>query len=318
MVRCVLITLLLMCAASIACAAPGAAVSLKTEAQVRGAEVLLGDVASIQSTDASLASRLKGVRLGQAPWPGYTATFSSGHVALMLKAAGLASAQVSLTGSPSVRVSRAFRTVSGEDLVEAARAVLEGAWDGPERIECEVLRLPAPVKVPDGDVALAVSPGLRPRPGLMTVPVDIVVDGKRERQIAVSVRVKVYSQVVTLLRAVARGQVLDAADLTLEERDLAGGASSAVTDVAAAAGQRTVRPLPAGAALRQSDLQVVPLVHRSATVTILASGGRVTVRSSGQALEDGVFGQVIRVRPDHSREPISARVCGEGRVEVLL
>lgn len=313
-----ILSLALALAALCAAAVNAATVSLRPEAQVRSAEVLLGDVASIQTKDASLAARLKAVRLGQSPWPGYSSSISAGHVALMLKAAGLNPSQIALTGSPSVRVSRAARVVPSEEIAEAARAAVEAAWDGAERIECEVLRPPAPVKVSEGEVEIIPAPGLRPRAGVVPVTVDILVDGKRERQTSVTVRVKVFSPVVTLVRAVARGQVLEAADLTVEERDLAGSSSSVVTDVNAAVGQRTMRPLPAGAVLRQSDLQVVPLVHRSSTVTILASRGRVTVRSSGQALEDGVFGQVIKVRPEHSREPVSARVSGEGRVEIAL
>jgi len=297
---------------------PAATVTLRPEAQVRSAEVLLGDVASIQTGDASLAARLKSVRLGSAPWPGYSASFSAGNVLLMLKAAGLNTAQIALAGSPSVRVSRPARTVPGQELAEAARAAVQAAWDGAERIECEVLRVPEPVKVSEGAVEIVPTPGLRPRAGVVPVTLDILVDGKRERQASVTLRVKVFSPAVTLTKAVARGQVLEAADLTLEERDLAGGAASVITDIGAAVGQRTVRPLPAGAVLRQSDLQVVPLVHRSSTVTIVACAGRVTVRSSGQALEEGVFGQVIKVRPEHSREPVSARVTGEGRVEIPL
>ncbi len=99
------------------------------------------------------------------------------------------------------------------------------------------------------------------RPGMVSVPVEVRVDGHKERVISVPVRLRAMSQVVVLARAAARGQMLSPEDLTLEERDVAGSTSDLISDIATAAGLRTKRAVPAGAVLRQSDLEVIPLVH---------------------------------------------------------
>lgn len=292
------------------------AVSLLPQASVAGPDILLGDIAKISGGEA--AASLRSVKLGRSPWPGASSTVNAAQVRMMLKLAGIDPASVSMSDSASTRVTRASQKVSGEDLAAAAKAAVEAAWQGVERIECDVLRDPADVTVGAGALELSSALTAALRPGMVSVPVEVRVDGQKERVISVPVRLRAMSQVVVLARAAARGQMLSPEDLTVEERDVAGSTSDLVSDIATAAGLRAKRAAPAGAVLRQSDLEVIPLVHRSGPVIIVASSGRVTVRTGGQALEDGLLGQVVKVRPEYSKESISAKVVGEGRVEIAL
>jgi hypothetical protein len=50
----------------------GVTVTLHPQAKVRGTEIELGAVAAVSGEDAALVARVRGLRLGYAPAPGYS------------------------------------------------------------------------------------------------------------------------------------------------------------------------------------------------------------------------------------------------------
>lgn len=300
-----------------ACAADAAVtVVLKPEAEVASTRITLADVAQISGAGAP--DKLRTLDLGRSPFPGYTATVDAGKVRLMMKAAGIDPSGVQMDAASRCRVSRASQTVSGHEVAAAALAEVEARWQGDDRVECSVLREPSDVNVAAGTLELAVKISSTIRPGVNSVPVEIRVDGERERSVSVSIQVRAFRPVVVAANALGRGQMISAGDLAVEEREMAGFTSGLMMDPSAAVGQRTIRAISAGAPLRESDLEVIPLVRRNGPVAIIARSGRVSVRSNGQALDDGQLGQLVKVRPDHTSDAVSGKVIAEGVVEIAF
>lgn len=297
---------------------PVVSIQLHKQASVSGATFTLGEVARITGPSQSIVSRVNAIGMGRSPYPGQSVSVSADEVRFRLRVAKVDPSHVSFREPFRAQIVRASQTVDPDRLAEAAKDAVEKAWQGTERVECEVMRRPQEAQVSQGALELAPQLSSSPRAGLFSVPVDIRVSGQKERSVSVSVNVKVFQPVVVTVKALARGQTIDPADLTIEERDLGGANGGTLADVALAAGQRTTRAVVAGAVLRQADIEVTPLVHRNGPVVITAVAGRVSIRSNGLALEEGQLGQLVKVRPDHSKESISAKVTGDGTVELAM
>lgn len=81
-------------------------------------------------------------------------------------------------------------------------------------------------------------------------------------------------------------------------------------------GQRIARPVRAGTPVMVRDLEAVPDVLAQSEVAIVVRRGPVRIMTSGVALGDGEIGEVISVRPDHSRVAIRSRVVADQKVVV--
>jgi flagellar basal body P-ring formation protein FlgA len=83
------------------------------------------------------------------------------------------------------------------------------------------------------------------------------------------------------------------------------------------AGRSLARALPAGQALRSTDLLPRRWFASGDTVSITLRGAGFAINAEGQALMPGLEGQAVRVRTDNGRV-LNGRAVAERRVEVIL
>jgi flagella basal body P-ring formation protein FlgA len=134
----------------------------------------------------------------------------------------------------------------------------------------------------------------------------------------VPVRVRFDAKVLVSMRAIGRGETLRATDFRLETRDLAALPGPAITEPSRAVGQQTAVPIAPGAVLTPRMVKQPRLVRRGDRVTIIARAGGLEVRSSGEALADGVEGDSIQVRNVLTKKIIQGTVSEPGLVSVRL
>lgn len=130
------------------------------------------------------------------------------------------------------------------------------------------------------------------------------------------VRGKLSAMVAVAAAPVNPGQPLADEQVTLERRDVS-LIPDAIGDPALAAGQTSRRALRAGDVLRSGQLAAPLLVKRGDPVLMLARHEAVEVSTSGEALDAGSRGQVVRVRNSASGQVVRMRVTGAGTVEPL-
>lgn len=121
--------------------------------------------------------------------------------------------------------------------------------------------------------------------------------------------------VVVAARDLKRGEILSADDLRLELREVRGAAleSRSLEDFV---GLRTTRMVPAGTALTQLHVEVVPLIERGDAVTILVHTGSVTVTAPGVARQSGGLGDLIEVENTLSRQRVAGEIVDAHTVQV--
>jgi flagella basal body P-ring formation protein FlgA len=138
--------------------------------------------------------------------------------------------------------------------------------------------------------------------------------GERPWTVEFVVRARVSARVAVTSVPVAAGEPLSDAMVALERREVS-SIPDALGSIDAVAGQSSRRSLRPGEVLRAGQLAAPVLVKRGDQVLMLARRDQVEVSTSGEALDSGSRGQLVRVRNGTSGQVVRMRVTGAGTVE---
>lgn len=119
--------------------------------------------------------------------------------------------------------------------------------------------------------------------------------------IYVPVSVKVIANVVHAARPLAQGQPVGAADIALQQADLAQLPAGILTEPAQALGKTLVTSMASGQPLRLDMLRSAPVILQGQTVKLLAQGRGFSVSSEGKALAAASDGQVVQARTQNGQ-----------------
>lgn len=295
-----------------AAAAQKAAVpSLKAEVTVSGDFVRLGDLIDNAGENAATA-------LFRAPELGASGTIQVYRVIEAARGQGLS--VFDTHGLSEVIVLRASRTIA---IPELERAVAEAAARqyGFGEAKDLAVNFDAYVRV------LAIEPNAADAPRLAQFSFDprsqrfeanVEVPGSaalRKKPVRVSGTVFETAEVVTLARALVRGDAIRDNDITIERRPKA-EAGDAIRRADAVLGQAARRELRAGQFLRAADLMKPELVGRGDPVTLVFETPGVKLTVQAKALESGTQGDLVQVLNPQSKRIVQATVDGPGRVVI--
>ena len=121
-------------------------------------------------------------------------------------------------------------------------------------------------------------------------------------------------KVVVALANLSANQPVDPALFKMEERPLAGPASTYFTTTDGLEFAQVVRAIPAGHAIRATDLRPAILVRRGQPVVLAVERvPGLSIRITVEALEDGRFGDQIRFKNKESGRITTGQVVGRGQ-----
>ena len=118
-------------------------------------------------------------------------------------------------------------------------------------------------------------------------------------------------------RALARGEVIKASDMTIERRPKGEFVSEPPAQAAEIAGRAARRAVRAGQPLRAADLMKAEIVQRNETVTLTYEVPGIVLSMRGKALDSGADGDTVSVLNIQSKRTIQAVVSGPGHVTVM-
>ncbi|WP_238382736.1 flagellar basal body P-ring formation chaperone FlgA [Cognatilysobacter segetis] len=137
-------------------------------------------------------------------------------------------------------------------------------------------------------------------------------------RLTVPARVRRDADVVVLLAPVQGGTAIEAAQLAVQRRDVAGGSGVGMSDPAQVAGHIARRSMPAGTVVSAGDLaDGAGALKRGDPVVIVSRAGGIEVRTGGRALGGAVAGAVVAVENLASKRIVRGRLVADGVVEVL-
>ena len=220
---------------------------------------------------------------------------------------------VNLIISGETQVSQPLLTISVDEQVRAATAVLVHAGDD---AEVTLQRASGPLSIADDGTAplIEATPLDRGRVGEVALRVRLLRADTEVARSLVVLRVRRYAQVTVVAVAVRRGAVLGAGDLTLQRIELSTVTQDAFVDPTLALGFQATRDLAAGQILTPA-FAVAPLAVRPGQgVTLVWRTGTVELSGLGEALAGGHDGDIIGVKRGSDQQRVRGQIIGPGRV----
>jgi flagella basal body P-ring formation protein FlgA len=152
--------------------------------------------------------------------------------------------------------------------------------------------------------------------GRVRLQVELVMEDRPVKTVWVTADIGLNGLVVVARRPIARGEKLEAVDLTLDQRDLSRVARGVVTELADATGTVAQAPLVPFTPIKREQLAAAAAVHRGDAVLLIAERGRLRITAAGEVREDAGVGQQVRVVNRVSRKDLVGRVIDGGTVAV--
>jgi len=154
------------------------------------------------------------------------------------------------------------------------------------------------------------------RTGRFDVTFDMPTGATSRGALRLAGRAAATTEVVTLTRAIERGEVITASDVVVERRPRVEVGREILRTADKAVGFAARLALRPGQPLSGADLTKPEVVQRNQMVTLIYQmpGLRMTVR--GKAVEGGAEGDTIGVLNEQSKRSVQGVVAGPGRVLV--
>lgn len=185
------------------------------------------------------------------------------------------------------------------------------------RHEVQINRLDPRLRLPLCDQSLITTLETPAEPvGRVTMRVRC--EGTAPWTVFVPGQVRLYREVVTLVRPIKREGVIGEGDIMLAERDVGLLNQGYLTEMDQAIGRKATRAMQPDQVLAPVHIRQAEVIRRGDQVVISARSGGINVRMPGEALSDGAIGKQISVRNQRSQRVVRARVTGPGQVEVSM
>jgi flagella basal body P-ring formation protein FlgA len=210
----------------------------------------------------------------------------------------------------------AYANVTGDSIQQLAKHFVLSNLSLPiENLHVDVLALPDDLNLPDCP-ATNISyqnPGSQDVLGQRTLSISCE---KPYWHLYVQVNICGKVPVVVSSRAILQNETLDASDLTINDMDSKNLSQPYFTSLDGMAGTRARSYIPAMAVIKPSMVQKQFIIKSGSPVGIVLDSGSVYVRMSGVAVDDGMKGDLIRVRNATSGRIITAKVVNSMIVKV--
>ena len=294
-------------------------IQLPTNAEVRGTSIQLGALAQVASEDAALAEAVRAFELGNVPAPGYNRVFQSVLIQRDLEAA-FPDTTFAFAEHVNCRVAAAVQRVGADSLRAAALDALKKRFRGKDAEFTMTANL-GEARVPMGVEGTTLAASLKregTRPGLWSVPIDVLVDGAVYQTIWTTWKVELWENRRVLVRSVTRGDIItpDA----LETRRVKVDVHTTDPDIPAIAlnGSMAKRNIDAGALVSLRDVERPIVVRRGDMINLEVRKGGITAKTVATAGQDGRVGDTIRIQTHSTGRELAATVVSKDVAQIEL
>ena len=189
----------------------------------------------------------------------------------------------------------------------------QGPWQ-PAQIEVAV-RSFSPLPLPSGPVDVQI---LRPRkgitPGVHSFLLAVEVGGKRVKTVWARADIQVFDEVMVTSRTLAHAETITPADVRLERREIGTLLTRPFTKFEEVAERQAARAIQVNQILTPAMVQLPQVIRPGSLVTLVYESARLRIEASGQAVEGGKVGDVIRVKNLSSGQLLEGQVIDSREV----
>jgi flagella basal body P-ring formation protein FlgA len=232
-------------------------------------------------------------------------------------AAALAASGTNAPPKPALPTTRRLEEEELRSLLSAALhrqcSDEEAEWD------LTLTRPWTPLVVPDEIIsAVILEPAMNRITSTCVLRFDLRSGRKTLGSWQAQVQTRLWREVLVAHTALRRGQLLSEADLAHERRDLLTLREPVPALPAQSGLYELSESVPAGAPLTARAIRLKPVLARGQIADAIIRDGTMMISLKVEVLEEGVPGQVIRVRNPQSRRELRGKVLDEQTIAIPL
>ncbi|MDB6131174.1 MAG: Flagellar basal body P-ring biosynthesis protein-like protein [Verrucomicrobiales bacterium] len=258
------------------------------------------------------------IRLGVAPIAGQTVTWTREKAADVIKQQASEYYSTNWTGASHIKITRKMKQLGENDLKELMIACIQEEYlKGNGTLETRFTKPWTPISVPDETITCRVLE--LPATGInysMIVRIELLAGKETLGTWQVVTQNKVWREIPVAKSNIKRGQLYSTAEVQMEKRDVLLVRDSVIPSTED--NLEFTEAVQAGQPILNRSLKVKPLIKRGTIVEAIATDGVLNVSLKVEALEDGLYGQTIKVRNFQTRKEFNAKVQNEQSVQVPL
>jgi len=297
---------------------------MPAESGMRGTEIELGEIVSITSTDAAVQTKLEQLNVSSAPQPGFRRVFTRADILTRIRRVDSELA-VTFTGRGSVSVYPETVVVTGAEMmaqVDATLAKLKGNRDITWAPNKQISQVEIP-RGQEGDGAPVIKVELESqtlKSGRVQVKINLMVGGAAYRKVWADWNISIWEELPVLTRGVVAGSRVSPDMFALRRTELPPEGIGAVLTAESMVGAIATRNLAAGSVVIETDVTRPKVIHTGDHITLIVRKGAIKAAVEAVALEDGVVGDMIRIKRVDSKTTVElkGRVVSSDKVEIDL
>ncbi|RMD87321.1 MAG: flagella basal body P-ring formation protein FlgA [Candidatus Dadabacteria bacterium] len=282
---------------------------------VQGSEFTVGDIAEIKAGEGfkEKAARIAKVKIGDSPTAGRKATVKASTVLSAIRESGITLDSVGYFLPKTFVVKRDSRILSQDEIKAAIQEFLRKT--DPGTLVSRVI-IDKALEVPSGEIALKVDQiSGEGREGAYRITA-VLPEGTEHYSFLVKALLEKWVNVPIARYSIRKGQVVGEGDVALARLNIKALPPDIIVYPEEVLGREVRRQIKSGQVFRKRELRIPPLIKTGERVTVIYEKGLLTATATGIAIQEGIKGDLIRVRNEDSHRVIMARIAEPGIVRI--
>jgi len=295
-------------------------IRLNESGTARGSKVLLGDVASIDCSEAADAEALRSLELMDAPKPGESMIFTNEEITRAIRKYSKLITGFQVTIPDKVKITRDGSRVdkaSLQRILQQSLAQNLSSWGGSKSWKVNVSAVQSngyPSLTPTARIRV-IMPTSRPK-GVTSFQAEVVDKDSVIERFWVQARVEYRTTVPVVTHQLRAGQTIDSnRDVRWEERDITYLQDNPVTVDDLTTLPTVAMMLNPGTILVRSNLQRELAAHRGEELEVIAGNDDFKVSTRGTSDTQGYLGDLVKVKTTNGKT-LSGTLVSKGVVRV--
>lgn len=295
-------------------------IMIKEQAIIKGDMISLKEIASFTPDNDIRIPRLGKIEISASPAPGNSFRLNNRLLIYKISSSISNDNDITVKLPEELLVQRSAQYIDSEHLKRIFKDyVIESCPHPADKIQFERISTPKAISLPEGSVNWEIiEKDYQDFIGNIAITIDFIVNGKLIRKAHVSGMISVTQEVMKTARRIKKGEIITENDLIFVTERKSSSRNGALTDINDAVGKKATRTIQADQIMTTRMVEVPPLVRKGNGVLIKAENKDIRISTLGTVLEDGQFGDNVRVVNISSGKEIFATVKGPGLVEVTF
>lgn len=186
-----------------------------------------------------------------------------------------------------------------------------------ENVTFEYLNVPEKVTVQSSNANLQVADiSSSQLKGNVTIPVNIVSDGKILKKVYISLKIRIFDTVFISKKSISQYQIFTYDNIEKKRLEIT-GYEEPVKIESEIIGKRANRYITEGKIITSNLVENVPIIKSGQQIHIISKVNSVIITALGIAKEDGRKGDIITVENTSSGAKLKAKVIDKENVEII-